>query len=454
MSETTTTPPDATPATDDSQTDALLARLFSSVGDDEAAAKENPTKETTPPGGRPRSRDLHEVLADINDPPKEDAAAKKPDEKKPDAPAEKKEDAPAPVERPIRKRVRQEPPVPVAAPAPIVVAAPAPAVDDRAWEKDLLEEERDQLEAARFAEQKFPEKYKGLGDKVSKFLKEHAAKLAAPDFDQQDPRYTDWLNKNRPTLSQHEVRMIERARAKEETLAEVQESQKDLYDESFRQFTKPVVQAKGTAFFKEALLESLPDEVRAALNDPAKGVEYVKEQFPLEVDIAENITRAASDDAQTFLELTTVNPKTSRPLTAYDKNNPAHRRAIEMVRDISTDYRTEIANKPERFRNGKAYVTRLEYANLEPARRAEFWTLPDAEVLTLYRRRVKGIVGNAIKGERDRLQRYFRKPAGTPAPQDDASPPAQRPSAAHVGAPESDTSDSFLRDSLFGKPAD
>lgn len=452
--------PDAPATTQADPADALLARLF------ESATDTPPEPENKPAGDEPkpepeRSRTLHEALADTTPIPakKEEPKA---EEKKPEAtkPAE-----PAPVaEKPIRKRQRAAAPAEPPPPPPVVPAveqaapaAKAPPPADEEWEKSLLDEERDQLEAARFAERRFPEKYKGLGAKVEKFLKEHAAKVNAPDFQADDPSYQSWLQKNRPTLSQAEIRTIERERLRDELRPEIDERTNQVRDELFRTTHEPQIKRRADDFFAAAVREALPADVLKGLTDPARGVKWARENYPLEVEIAENIAKTAADDIEVFARLTTANPATGRPFEPYDKDNEAHRRVIALVKEVCEEYKTATANRPERIRDGKAYATRLEFARLPPEQRAKYWTLSDNEIVAIARAKVKHAATRAIEQERTRIARYTKRPASeAPAAQQDAPPPAPRPSP--LTSSNADTSpsavDKFVTESLFGKPVE
>jgi len=458
----TTPPPAAASDAIDPKDDALLNILFSSVADDEGQKKE--ASEDAPPEP---SRTLFEAIEDKTPikKPKEDKKEEK--DKKP-ATDEKKETAtpppaaaPVTEEKPIRRRRTQAPPSPTPPPAAPPAAKPHAEQDDSAWEKDLIEEEREQLESARFAERKFPEKYKGFGDRVAKFLKEHKAKVEAEGFDASDPAYQSWLQKNKPALSQQEVLRIERERTKEETLRDADAKLADVRDESWRLTHEPELRKQADEFYRQAAKDALPKDLLEAISDKSRGLEWARENMALETEIAEAELKEAADNVETYIRLTTRNPSTNRAFTAYNPEDPAHKGAMTMLKEVCEEYKRAVAGRPEAIREGRSYVTRLEWAAMTPEQQRRHWTLSDKEVISVYRARVKYSIGAKIEAEKSRYKRYFKaggssqSQASTPPPakQDDSPPPAPRPSAVpQGGGSEASEVDTFVNDALFGRP--
>ncbi|MCW5549982.1 MAG: hypothetical protein KIT44_13545 [Opitutaceae bacterium] len=368
-------------------------------------------------------------------------AEPKPENKPPAAPpapapaAGDPKPAPAAV---LKRRPRREPepppaPPPAPAPMPAPPAAPAPTPTDD-FEAGLLDEEKEQLEMARDAERLLGEKYKGFEGRTKKFLKDHQEYLAKarerdPDavFDETNAEYQAWLSKNTPVIPQRDIREMERKRITEEVEKRQDEKISEVYDETFRRDAEPKVKQRADDFFNKAVAE-LPETLTKAIKE--EGVEKAKAKFPTEFRIANAILGQAAADVEEFYRLTTVNPRTGRPMKAYDPKNPTHAGLIEFVNTQCNAFKK--SGGKALIKDGKRFVTREEYYTMPKEQRAGVWTFTDDQIVGMARIEAAKMVKLKIEEEHNRLKAegWTRPaPAAEPAPaeQPPGAPPAPNP---------------------------
>jgi len=380
---------------------------------------------------------LFKLLAKTTDDPVEKPVEKKPEPAEPAAAP-----AAAPAEKPIKVRkpkpvVETPPPIPKEEPVAPVVKAPvaaAPVQSDEDFEKDLVDEEREQLETARRAEKLFGEKHKGLAERTKKFLKENAEKVSAPDFDEEDPEYQRWLKANMPKLTPMEVRKVDMDRIREEVKKESASESENLRHEMYVRDEEPKIRQAGNKIHQELSNIALPEEVTAAftarskeLGDPQKAIKEVQEEYKLEFEIAENIVNTATADIEEFHRLTTTNPQTQRSIREFEPQNPQHERILKMVTEVCEEFKAEGGEQLKR--DGRWFATRREWQSIPADQRKNWWTFDNKEIIERAKKHVPLAVQFTVKAERERLEKKgFVRPAKTIAP------PIPPPSAP-MGAP-------------------
>lgn len=429
-----------------------------------APAKESP-KEPRHPGVPKLMKSLFEQVLEEpeeNTPP---AEKKEPAPKTPEPPAEEKGKAkPSPDDAPIKagkKKLPQRPELPVAKPAPAApaapVAAPAPAApqnDD--WESDLLDTEKEMLADARELEKRFPQKHAGLADRTAKFLREHAQMADSETFDAQDPEYVAWLAANKPKLTRHDLEELQEARIVERTEKKFSTKLEEIEHENFTRAEQPRIAAETDRFYVDAAKNSLPDEIVQEIakhGNNAEAYEKTKEVYGMELEIAERVLDTAAQDIAEFKRLTTTNPKTGRPLVAFDEKNETHQRLTKLVASVCEDFKN--GGGKELLKNGKWFVTRDEWNSMPAEARGQFWTFTNEQIID----RSKGYIKNAISKGIEERQSILKKwnfqrapraaapaapaaPVPPPAPRADVPPPAPRPSPINpAGGPPASTVD-------------
>lgn len=367
----------------------------------------------------------------------------KPDEKK-DEPKkdEPKPEEKAPEEKPIkaRRKKKELPPLPEPEPAPAPPVAPKPAepAAEEAVEANLLEEEREQLELARYAEKKFPEKHKGLGAKVLKFMKDHAAYLEAArkqdptvSFDADNEDYQAWLQRNKVSLSPRDVRALELEKVRDEVRTEAERETSSIREELYRRDEEPKIKREADTFYTALAQEAVPEELREAI--AKDGAAKAKAAFPVEYRIASEVTAGAAADVEEFLRITRKNPATGKTVKPYDPNNEQHVRLLNFITKTCADF--EQWGGDHRMRDGKRFVDRETFFKLPAEKRARYWTFSNKELIDLVKISAKERIKERIEAEYKAREEegFVRKPreaaASAPPPPPPTSTPPPRPSA-------------------------
>lgn len=445
--EGTTPPPDA----GGSNENPLLKSLFAAASEPKQEERQKPSSTA--------GASLHEVLANIDaqaeaggEKPDGAKDGEKPEAKEGEKPSETPPPPPAAPAKRVKVRRAKEPEAP---PPPPVVAPAAPAAEPPKKEepKDpddgLLDEEKEMLRLARFAEKKNSTKYAGHADKLSAFFRKNAEFVAKKqaedpeyDFSEDNPEYKAFLNANRPpAIPAHEQRALEREMIKEEVLEETRaESQKRTEEEQTRaRHDELRKQHKQDAnkFWKETVTVALPDELMATIKE--HGVAKAREMHPLEYQIADHVTKNAADAVEEFMLI-------SSGVKQLDPNNPQHVGIVQFINDECADFAKNGGD--DRVRNGKQFIGRVEYQRLTAQQRAGFWTFSNAELVERAKFATKLSIEQLIKQEYEsraaqgwtrtppaKPQQTPPKPAPEPtpaattrpAPSNGAAPPAGKP---------------------------
>ena len=450
------TPP-PTPPPGEEAMDATLKLLFDAA-DSEKAEAEKPKPET--PIGKSLAQALDEQTPEEKNGTAPPPTPPTPETKKPDAPP------PPPAEKKVKVRRRGEepapPPPPAPAPAPTPELPPKTKTEDEVFEEGLLEEERDQLELARFAEGKDPTKYRGYAAKVSKFLKEHQAYLeknpkAVQAGSDEAEAYETWLKTNNVALAPREAKILEREliteRARQETMKQTESQMAELHDDNFRRDTEPKIKAEADAAFSKLAHEAAPQEFVKFAQE--KGIEEAKKQYPTEYRITTKVLTETASDIEELRRLTTKNPRTGNPLRQYDGANPQHVRVLKFMREQCNHFKSGPPDeKPEarteRIRllnqGGKTFLTRDEFYSLPAAQRDAHWTFSPDQIVAMAMHFAKQQVASEVKEEyaAREAEGWVRKtpapaangtaPTGTPPPPPPApSPPGTRPTPIPAG---------------------
>lgn len=404
-----------------------ISKLFGLVSDD---APPPPDATDKKPG-----MSLHAAIAEPSDEEKANAKAdtdaaklaadqKAADEKKAaDDAAAKKASEEGPPIKVVKKKTQAELDAERAASADRIEAEKRAAAG-KEWETGLLDEERDQLDLAREAELQDPVKYKGLAAKTEKFIRDNATKTASDDFDPDDDTYSEWVKKERPALSQSEVRKIERERGARIARTESEVKSVETLDKAFRLVESPRIKAEADAYFAKASTEVMPDDMaKAFIEDNAKAAA----EFPFEYQIVEQAVDAHTSVVESMLALTRINPETRKPLLPYNHADHRHVAAATLINNVDSAFAKH--GGAALTRNGRTFLPRAELAKVSAEQRAKYWTFSASEIADRSTAMVKAQVEARIAGEHKRLQSlgFERRAKAVPAAASVKETPAPAP---------------------------
>ena len=334
--------------------------------------------------------------------------SKDPEQKEdtPAVPAEKKE--PAPVEVKMKKVAIQAPEITPPALTPIIPAEPAPVISD-----EFDEEEKEEIELAKFAAKSNPDKYSGLDKKLETFFKKHNEYLDQklgedphfePDSDKNDD-YRRWLQANRPEIPRFEKRKLEREflikRAKEEAVAEAESRLQEVNNRLREVEIRPRI-AKSIDNFVEAVNGILPEDIASSVKAGT-----IDDDLPLEGEAVKQYLSLAKHAASEFLNLT-------GGLAKFDAKNPTHSWLGSFIHEQGTLFLKNGGKDLER--DGKKFIPRAEYNGLPADRKDKFWSFTDSDVLDMLAYNAKTTVEAAVAREREKYEKVAAARAKKVAP--------------------------------------
>lgn len=275
-------------------------------------------------------------------------------------------------------------------------------------------------------------------------MKENARRVEAADFDENDPEYLSWVSSALPKVSPIDARRIATAQIREEVTHDIEPKLVQERQERFVEREEPKIRVESTALFNRLIPEVLPDEVMNVIKDRTKGItdatEYkkkvneVEQEYALECEVTTSIVNGVSDDIAEFYRLTRKNPQTDLPIKSFDAANPQHVRLEKMVNDVCDEFKA--SGGKELKKDGKWFVTRKEWADMDPKQQVDFWTFNNEQIVERALKKVKPLIALTIEENWKHVKRYGltrppkTAPAAAPAaPRAPASaPPAPRPS--------------------------
>jgi len=354
------------------------------------------------------------------------------------------------------KNIVPSPPAPVEAQQPANEPAKVAADDD---ESGFLPEEQEQLKLARDAERLLPDRYKGYGERMKKYLKDHASFLAEASqkdpgavFDEDNAEYQAWLKKNAVHFTPSEREALITARIREEVRRENDDKFAELQDDLFRRDEEPKIASRGRSFFDELTKTQIPSEIRKAME--TKG-DSAKAEYALEFNIADRVFQTAASDIEELVRISTINPRTGRALKQVDPNNEQHVRLDRLVKVVCEDFERD--GGAARMKDGKRFVTRAQFFRYSPEQRNQVWTFEIPDIIERAKTYAGKAVAMAIKARHDELTAlgFRRTPAAAPsAPTEHQSAPAMpRPSAVPPNAAVAPATidEDMIGQSLFGE---
>ncbi len=377
----------------------------------------------------------------LDDVPTETMPGQKPPEKKEPEKKEpeKKEPEAKEPEKPIRVRkapAEKRPELPLE-PAPAAPPAAAPAAAKPAEppdDSDLEPEEKEMISDAQEAERLFPEKYKGLGEKARKYVRDHIKFIndhgGDENFDPDNPEYSAeyarFLEANQPRLTRAQVREINETRITNQVQEKTKTEFDHLKDERFADREEPLVVRAAQQSYTQLAPLCCPKEISDDIK--ARGYPEAYKDYKLELDTIDATLRAVADDVAEFERVTRINSETGRPLAkvANYPNEPKfqqHQRLALMVRQICDEF--EKTGGSELKRDGRWFVTKDEYAKIKknrPDLLGGFWTFSNKEILDRAHKKVPAVVSAAIatKIKEQEALGFVRRPrekkAETPPP--------------------------------------
>jgi hypothetical protein len=340
-----------------------------------------------------------------------------------EAEQKKKEAAAQPAAKPITARrdkvKRPELPIvrkeePTAPPAAAAARAAAPA------DEELEEEERQYIKDAEEAEALLP-RHKGLAEKAKNFVRKNIEYIKKhggdENFDDSTPEYAAFLAANKPNLTQADVRELTETRIAAQVAERTRPEVEKLKDRAFADREEPRIERMGDDTYRKLALTAAPKAILDAIaeaapqfgGDRGKAYAAIKDDFKVELGIVDEVLNEVKADMKEFERITTVNPETGRPLVQPSLTNPrdpkyAHHKKLEaIVRAVCNEYKQTAEGAKQRA-DGKWFVTKDEWFELDPAQRHLFYTFSNREIMDRALKSIPGYVQSRITKEMERLK--------------------------------------------------
>lgn len=285
-------------------------------------------------------------------------------------------------------------------PEPIAPTSVAPFDISKLDLSGLDEDEINEVKTAAFAEQRYPDKYKGYAAHVLDYIKKHkqivrdlTSENQDGDMDENDPKYKAFVKANRPPVKGPERRKLERERTLEEAaqIAEARLSQR------YRKVETELTQMKAAPAVEKSLndYKSLLKQVLPTSTDD-----------PLVESVVAEVSNLASEAAGEFLQL-------SAQLKPYDSRNNTHRWLADFIAEQGKLFAN--SKDPATKRGNKTFIPRAEYNNLNPTDRAKHFTFSDEDVLQIVAVNAKAAAEFKIKEEQGRMEKFGYRRSAAPA---------------------------------------
>jgi len=259
--------------------------------------------------------------------------------------------------------------------------APKPVEESPQDTEDLVPEQLEELELARFAERKYPDKYKNQSKKLLEFYKKLDKYAQDSDedrtFDEDDREFIEFINKNKPKVANQ--KRIEREMiadlAAQQVATEKESEIRDLKEKMRILETKPTVERKFSKFTKD-LQES------GEVED-----EFAQSIYSQQLNQAENMGKE-------YLDL-------YYGMKTWDGNDPSQKWIVDFVTHQSNVFH----NKGGKYlsRDGKTFLTPADYATRGNPNTN--WTFGPDDVLQMFNNYFTNTAKKQVETEYSRLEK-------------------------------------------------
>lgn len=355
--------------------ESFMDSLFQDLGlaQDNVEKSEEPEPEETdevPP------QETTEVISQGEDVPEDEASQDEPEEK-----PKKKVTYKAPkvdyeeIRRTVREEVSKQQPTPQPPTPQQQAAEPEPAEDD------LVPEQLEELELARFAEKKYPDKYKGQAKKLLAFYKKLDDYAANSDedrtFDEDDSEFVDFVQKNKPKLTNQ--KRLEREMiadlAAQQVSSEKEAEIADLKEKMRVLETKPTVEKKFSKFTQDLQKAGeQEDEFSASIYE-------------------QQLTQAESMGRE-YLDL-------YYGMKTFNGNDPSQKWIVDFVTHQSNVFQQKGGKYLSR--DGKTFMTPADFA--ARGNPSSNWTFGPDDVLQMFNNFFTNTAKKQVESEYSRLEK-------------------------------------------------
>lgn len=346
----------------------------------------------------------------------------------------------------VVRKIQQEPPELPATPPPADVTEKKDGLDE-AYLKTLDDDQREEVELARFAAAKMPDKYGDYPQRMVAYLKKVDAYIDGkrkddPEWEPEDDKgFQALIEEERPDFSRADRRKLERLQISEEVSHEVEAKYKPRIEQAERiaraQDLKPQID-QAVQSYQDAVVDGFAKNDKSPFSQVISASKEKGWDEAKKVDgLATNILRAHSSQAvelaREYIELFSGTAQQ----VPYNPRQPAdsesNQRAMRQQRlfafiDAQEAYFAQNGGDLK-VKAGRNFTTRAQFSRMSDAEKAKHWTLEHQDVLDSIAIAAQKTAEAAYDAELKRRQEegYVRSSATPAAKVETTAPPTTTP---------------------------
>lgn len=256
------------------------------------------------------------------------------------------------------------------------------ATDDGEWHEDFRENAHvlDKMVAL------YPDKYKGLKSKITRFVEAEAAYKSKwqkdnpeEEFDEDAKEHSAFYNKNYPDIPDSDLDAARKA-IEDEKVEKIVESKIRERMTPFERKEKERERQERVARV-EGELKSDSREIVLALAEAVdldlpkdfdkSHIDTIEEEYPVHADIMDRAYNQGLEAMKLWRALSTE-------LIPYDGRNPSHQMMLDEIKNLDA----AIQESGHTQRDGKRYLPWADYMGKPEAEKSRYWTFTDRDMLS------------------------------------------------------------------------
>ena len=272
--------------------------------------------------------------------------------------------------------------------------APKPETKDDPFIKELLPEEMDRYEIAKWASENL-EDQKELASEYLNFFKRHKSFLQKNKDEYGDvassDEYKNFIKKFKPKAN---MRTLER----EMLTAQAEKRALERISPYLQKMEREQMKTRGAPKAKELTVEALKDLTNSIpekqRGDIVKDAKAFAANNPLEADIVQKSLNSSKSMIEAFYNII-------HDVVDYDENNQLHKR----VSDFITSEQDKFINSGRTVKGGKTFVRRERMPLVPKDQKDKYYTFTDSDIIRLIKLRA----GQNMESQINQIQELIAK---------------------------------------------
>lgn len=302
---------------------------------------------------------------------------------------------------------------------------------------DLMDDEREELELARFAENEKPGAYQSALDFILKrreFVKLRMADEGRGYRPSQDPEYREWLEENAP-FKPAQRKQLERRKIQDELRKEFEQANQKR-DEALRREIealrkKPEIERKSSRF-RQAAESSLSTAFKEVFPEVDEAGQVAEELRPIVAPVVEQYAGVV----ESFLEL-------NGGIAPFNPSDPTHNFISRFIDEQARFF--EANGGANLFRDGRRFVRPDLISQVPKEQQHLYWTFTESDIVAVFAEKSRMEARRILENEKKKWEKFQKiapkgkKEDGKRAPSGERTQSASRPPSEDLG-PSAETS--------------